>query len=332
MLLSVVLFAALCSCADGLRVPPLRRQVLQTVAASSVLPLLRSLPAGAAASQKPVLVLGASGGTGRECVDYLLARGRPCIAATRTGEYAGASSSPSALLTVAMGDVTDSASLRQLIKPNTLSGVIYAASASRQADAKAKSNAKAVDQDGVIECARLCIENGVPRMVLVSSGGVSKPTSAVYLFLNVAAGGIMDAKIRGEDTMRSLYAAPGLSAKNVGYTVVRPGGLLKDAPLGVGAVELNQGDSVSGRIARSDVAAICVECLDSAAAFDTTFECYYGDSAKELNGVFQSNAKGVASGDASGAAAPSSAAKTGRERRGSTWPALFEGLQKDVRV
>jgi len=331
-----VFLAALSSCADGLRAPPhrrgavLRRGVLQTAAAGSVLPLLDSLPVVAADSQKPVLVLGASGGTGRECVDYLLAHGRPCIAATRTGDFVGVTSS--ALLTVAKGDVTDSASLHRLITPDSLSAVIYAASASRQADAKAKSNAKAVDQDGVIECARLCIASEVPRMVLVSSGGVSKPTSAVYLFLNVAAGGIMDAKIRGEDTMRSLYTAPGLASKNVGYTIVRPGGLLGAAPLGVSAVELNQGDSMSGRIARSDVAAICVECLSSAAAFDTTFECYYGDSAKELNGVFQSNAKGVASGDASGSAAPTNSAKTGRERRGSTWPALFEGLQKDATV
>ena len=77
-------------------------------------------------------------------------------------------------------------------------------------------------------------------MVLVSSGGVSKPTSAVYIFLNVAAGGIMDAKIRGEDEMRRLYAAAGLAERGVGYTVVRPGGLTKDEPRGVSAVELNQ--------------------------------------------------------------------------------------------
>jgi hypothetical protein len=77
-------------------------------------------------------------------------------------------------------------------------------------------------------------------MVLVSSGGVSKPTSAVYIFLNVAAGGIMDAKISGENGMRSLYAAAGLTERGVGYTVVRPGGLTKDEPRGVSAVELNQ--------------------------------------------------------------------------------------------
>jgi len=106
--------------------------------------------------------------------------------------------------------------------------------------------------------------------------------------------------------------------------VVRPGGLTKDEPLGVSAVELNQGDDKSGRIARSDVAAICVECLDRPAAFDTTFECYYGDTAKDLDSVMASNAKGIATGTKE-----STSVMTGRERRASSWPELFEGLVQD---
>ena len=264
----------------------------------------------------------------RRCVKYLQKKGRPCVAATRTGEFVGDASK---LVTVAKGDVTDAASLEPLITENT-GAVIFAASASRQADAKKTSNAKAVDNVGLVNCAKLCIEKSVPRLVVVSSGGVSKPSSAVYIFLNLAANGIMDAKIAGEDAVRRLYAAPGLAEKNVGYTVVRPGGLLRDPGLGVSAVELNQGDTKSGRINRADVAAICIESLDSKAAFDTTFECYYGDTVKELNAVFGSNAKGMASGDASGAAAPTVTRRSGRERRADAWPQLFEGLEQDPRV
>lgn len=161
--------------------------------------------------------------------------------------------------------------MRKLITPD-LGGVIFAASASRKDEAKKSSGTKQVDRDGVVTCAELCIESSVPRYVIVSSGGVSKPKSAVYLFLNLAASGIMDAKIAGEDKVRALYAAPGVAGRNVGYTVVRPGGLTKEVGLGVGAVELNQGDDKSGRIARADVAAICIESLASPAAFDTTFE------------------------------------------------------------
>lgn len=297
-----------------------RRQFLQeTALIGSLLPLCQ--PASAADAAAPVLVLGAGGGTGYECVQYLLKKGVPCIAATRTGS-SPLSSSP--LLSVAKCDVTSTESMAALISSTKLGGVIYAASASRQPDAKKTSNAKAVDQKGVVECGKLCIANEVPRMVLVSSGGVSKPTSAVYLFLNLAANGIMDAKISGENELRRLYAQPSVAQKNIGYTIVRPGGLTRDPPLGVSAVELNQGDTKSGRIARSDVAAICIESLESADAFDTTFECYYGDTAKELDAVMASNAKGIATGTTE-----STSAMSGKERRGTSWPVLFKGLERD---
>ena len=275
----------------------------------------------ALAAAKPVLVLGANGGTGLECVRYLQKKGRPCVAATRTGEFVGEANK---LVTVAKGDVTDAASLASLITEQT-GAVIFAASASRQADAKKTSNARAVDNVGLVNCAKLCIEKSVPRLVVVSSGGVSKPSSAVYIFLNLAANGIMDAKIAGEDAVRKLYAAPGLAEKNIGYTVVRPGGLLRDPGLGVGAVELNQGDTKSGRINRADVAAICIESLDSKAAFDTTFECYYKDTAKGLDDVMKSNAAAVGA----GVKTTPTETSTGRERRGDTWPKLFEGLERD---
>jgi FlaA1/EpsC-like NDP-sugar epimerase len=197
-----------------------RRELLAGASLGGVAPLLASLPA-AAMEQRPVLVLGASGGTGLECVEYLVSCGRPCIAATRSGELAGALAG-NALVTVAKGDVTNEASLAALITRGSLGGVIYAASASRQKEAKATSNAKAVDRDGVVACAKLCIASEVPRLVLVSSGGVSKPTSAVYLFLNTVANGIMKAKIDGEDALRRLYLAPEVVNKGVGYTVVRP--------------------------------------------------------------------------------------------------------------
>ena len=54
----------------------------------------------AIAAAKPVLVLGANGGTGLECVRYLQKKGRPCVAATRTGEFVGEASK---LVTVAKG-------------------------------------------------------------------------------------------------------------------------------------------------------------------------------------------------------------------------------------
>jgi hypothetical protein len=53
-------------------------------------------------------------------------------------------------------------------------------------------------------------------------------------------------------------------------------------------------------------------------------QCYYGDTAKELDAVMASNAKGIATG-----AKESTSLMSGRERRGPTWPALFKGLERD---
>ena len=50
----------------------------------------------------------------------------------------------------------------------------------------------------------LGIANKVERLVVVSSGGVSRPDSAVYKFLNLF-GKIMYWKIKGEDEMRAMY-------------------------------------------------------------------------------------------------------------------------------
>ena len=110
------------------------------------------------------------------------------------------------------------------------------------------------------------------------------------------------------------------------------------------------------------MAAIAVESLASGASFDTTFECYDGDTAKVprpspsplpspvsnpdpdpdpnpnpdlltrtaqvLNSVMASNAKGVATGSRE-----ATDVMSGRERRADSWPKLFEGLERDqVRV
>ena len=39
------------------------------------------------------------------------------------------------------------------------------------------------------------------------------------------------------------YASADLAKRGVGYTIVRPGGLTRDAPIGVQAIELNQARS-----------------------------------------------------------------------------------------
>jgi len=239
----------------------------------------------------------------------------PVIASTRSGSLPeGLTSSP--LLTTASVDVTSAASLQAAISPSTkLGGVIFAASAS-----KAGGTAVAVDRDGVVAAAECCIGAGVPRYVVVSSGTVTRPDSAVYKLLETVGKGIMSAKIAGEDKVRALYADKEVAAKGLGYTIIRPGGLTNEPSVGASELELNQGDDKSGRLSRLDVGNLCVESLLSKDAFDTTFECYEAATAKPVESVGLSNL--LKSRDAT-------AYVSGRERRGAEWQSLLRGLQAD---
>eukprot|EP00957_Ditylum_brightwellii_P170702 12993332-Ditylum_brightwellii.AAC.1 len=98
-------------------------------------------------------------------------------------------------------------------------------------------------------------------------------------------GNINEEKIQGEDAVRNLYKSLSSESSSLSYTVVRPGGLILDPPRGVAAFELNQGDTNSCHISRSDVAAICVECVSSDAAAGTIFECYDADAGAAVASV-----------------------------------------------
>ena len=264
-----------------------------------------------------VVVLGAGGKTGRECISALLEDGRPCIATSRGGNFVYEGSIQPGLtnpLTLAPADVKSLESLSQVITKG-VGAVIFAASTSKQG-----GDSFAVDRDGVINAATACIAAEVPRLVVVSSGGVSRPDSAIYKLLNFAVKGVMEAKIQGEDTVRELYASPDVLEKKLGYTIIRPGGLLAEAPVGAAALELNQGDNKSGRLPRADVASLCVQCLSSPSTWDTTFECYEADTAKPVESVGLSNL--MKSRDATDFV-------SGKERRGKTWSELFDGLERD---
>ena len=140
------------------------------------------------------------------------------------------------------------------VRPGAFTGVIFAASASAKG-----GDALAVDRDGVISAARCCISASVPRFVLVSSGAVTRPDSAVYQLLNLVGKGIMKAKIEGEDALRDMYAR---APRDAGaYTIVRPGGLTTGDALGPEALELNQGDDKSGRIFRAPTSLASVSLL-----------------------------------------------------------------------
>eukprot|EP00588_Corethron_pennatum_P027698 CAMPEP_0194328050 /NCGR_PEP_ID=MMETSP0171-20130528/43346_1 /TAXON_ID=218684 /ORGANISM="Corethron pennatum, Strain L29A3" /LENGTH=137 /DNA_ID=CAMNT_0039088235 /DNA_START=117 /DNA_END=527 /DNA_ORIENTATION=- len=108
------------------RPPIARRTAIETAASSVSLSILGWLPPpdpSSAASTGPppttvprdrsVVVLGANGGTGRECVAAALASGRRCVATSRSGafEYGDGPAAADGRLTTAAADVTSPESL-----------------------------------------------------------------------------------------------------------------------------------------------------------------------------------------------------------------------------
>jgi uncharacterized protein YbjT (DUF2867 family) len=157
--------------------------------------------------------------------------------------------------------------------------VIFAASASSKG-----GNAKDVDYIGVENVAKECIRLKVPRLVVISSGAITRPNSLGYKFTNIF-GNIMDFKIRGENSLRDLYVSS--ADDKLSYVIIRPGGLLDGAAVGASKVTLNQGDSISGEVNRADVAACAAKAaISNSIPSRVTLEMYETGKSGPLEGRF----------------------------------------------
>ncbi|KAH9797413.1 NAD(P)-binding Rossmann-fold superfamily protein [Citrus sinensis] len=108
-----------------------------------------------------------------------------------------------------------------------------------------------------------------PRFVHVSSAGVTRPErpgldlskQPPAVRLNKELGFILTFKLKGEDLIRE---------SGIPYTIVRPCALTEE-PAGADLI-FDQGDNITGKISREEVARICVAALESPFALDKTFE------------------------------------------------------------
>jgi len=185
------------------------------------------------------------------------------------------------------------------------SAVIFAASASRKG-----GTAEQVDFIGVQNVAKECVRLKIPKLVVISSGAITRPNSMGYKFTNIF-GNIMDYKLKGENSLKAEYASAG---NDISYVVIRPGGLGDGKARGPAELAVNQGDAVSGEISRADVAECAVAAaLSSKVPRDVTFELYNIDGSGPLDIGLP--------------------AVTGYERRGADYDSIFEGLKSgDVSV
>ena len=108
-----------------------------------------------------------------------------------------------------------------------------------------------------------------PRFVHVSSAGVTRPDrpgldlskQPPAVRLNKELDFILTYKLKGEDLIRE---------SGIPYTIVRPCALTEE-PAGADLI-FDQGDNITGKISREEIARICIAALESPYARDKTFE------------------------------------------------------------
>lgn len=199
-------------------------------------------------SGRPVVaVLGANGRTGSMVVEALTRSSAKPRALTRSGEWKPPQDSKVNLEDVEIGqaDVTDPSSLVAAL--TGVSAVVFAA-----AYARGKTEPKDVDNGGLVNCAKVILDKGIGRLVVVSSASVTRPYAPVGVLLNTIGSGVLNEKLKGENKIKEMFENTEST-----YTIVRPGGLTMDPAVGFSELQFNQGDTYVGNVPRADVAATC---------------------------------------------------------------------------
>jgi len=266
--------------------------------------------------QGPISIIGANGRTGSLCVTACLRRGIPVKALTRTGIWQPPENQKEefklydqSLLSIVQCDVTkakaiavigggggggsnnsnsdndnnnnDDETTESIINQirtaiQGSSSVIYAASSSKKG-----GSPYLVDNKGVVNTAKACIEENISKYIVISSTATTRPKSLGYIFTNLSVGGnIMGEKRKGElgviesynkllvassststsTSTSSLSSTPTSSLPS--FVIVRPGGLeepKRNSILGPTALEVSQGDVLAGVISRADLAEFTIE-------------------------------------------------------------------------
>jgi len=208
-----------------------------------------------------VLVAGATGGTGREVVRELLAKGYRVRAFVRDEQEARASLGDE--VEYAVGDVRERTTIDVAL--NGVDALISVIGAGR---GDPGNTPEFVDYGGVRNMVEASA--GLRQFVLVSAAGVTQEDHVLNKMFN----NVLKWKFKGEEALR---------ASGVPYTIIRPGGL-DDSPGGQKSIVFVQGDEKSSVIPRADLARICVAALGSAAAVNKTFEVTIGKSQIGIRG------------------------------------------------
>ena len=286
-----------------------RRALFHAVVVSSsswVLPTATLATDVGTSPVRPIAILGAGGGTGMEVAKTLAKEGLYTVTMTRTGRdpFRSVKLSPEVQAFIEhypdAVSVVRKESLREAVTRVQASAIIFCATASKQG-----GTAFEVDDQGVGNAAEVARDLNA-RFILLSALAVDRPHSRSYQNTNALGGhldGIMDAKLQGENKVRSILS------KNKDYIIIRPGVLMKgktkNGPLDL---EVNQDDKVGGGLSRDELAGAVVGALVSGKR-GVTVEVYRRSTAMPLQSSFT--------------------IPSGREAQSNTYVGLFDSTQPD---
>jgi uncharacterized protein YbjT (DUF2867 family) len=207
-----------------------------------------------------VLVHGATGGTGRLLVDRLLDDGHQVRAMVRDPDKGAPLAERGA--EVVPGDLTDPDGTALAEATRGVDAVAFCAGSG---SSTGKDQTLLVDLYGAVRTVDAAVEADASRFVMLSSMAAHDAFStseamAPYLAAKHAADRI-------------------LAASDLGWSVVRPGGLTDDDPTGevkIGQPRLAPEDLGDRTIPRADVAAVLAACLEVDEALGATFEVLSG--------------------------------------------------------
>ncbi|MBL8201663.1 MAG: SDR family oxidoreductase [Chromatiales bacterium] len=226
--------------------------------ALAVLLALAGCASNRSGGQDLVLVAGASGRAGTYVVRRLKEQGIPFRAMTRSRAEAekrlGADFTGVDWVEC---DVRDPAQVAAAMR-----GVKQVISVIGANQVAGDNSAEFVDYGGVKNLVDAAVAGKVERFVLLTAIGVTDPEHP----FNKATRGALGWRLRGEEYLRD---------SGLGYTIVRPGGLVNE-PAGQKGLRFEQGDNwrplLRATLSRDDLALVLIESLRQPRARNVTFE------------------------------------------------------------
>ena len=209
-----------------------------------------------------VLVVGASGGTGRFIIGQLEDQGYEVVPTSRNPERAAATVGGE--FAWREMNLTSRESVEAAVRD-----VDFVITAHGATEAEGPNDPEQVDWIGTRYLIDAAGKIGVKHYVMISAASAGNPDSP----LNARFGNVLIWKGRAEDYLRNSGLA---------YTIVRGPGL-RDNPGGQKPIVLEQGGSGRRLLEREDLATVAVATLDNEAAFGKTFVARNAESGTTVD-------------------------------------------------